>query len=299
MTDRPVHLLVPYWGEPALLDATLESVLAQDDPAWILTIVDDCYPDPAARERWGDHPDARITYFRNDANLGVAGNFERCRELGVAGPAGRCVFLGSDDLLDTSYVRRMRELDSAHPTVAMIQAGARVIDADGRPSTALADRVKARLTPSVGAPTLLEGEDLAASLLTGNWLYWPALGFTTDALSRVSFREDLPIILDLALIMDLVLQGEGILLDPVVTFSYRRHDASASSTSRFDRRFADEARFHAEVAERLDALGWRRARRAARLRATSRLHAAALLPGAVRERSWPQMRELVRHAVTR
>jgi hypothetical protein len=292
-----VHLLVPYWGDPALLDATITSVLAQDDPDWTVTIVDDCYPDPAARERWEHHPDARITYLRNDTNLGVAGNFERCRRLAVAMPAGRCTFLGSDDLLDASYVRRVRELDAERPDVAMIQCSVRVIGADGLPSRGLAEQVKARLTPDVGSPTVLQGEDLAASLLTGNWLYWPAIAFRTEALERVSFRDDLPIILDLALILDLVLAGEGILLDPVVSFSYRRHDASASSESRFDRRFTDEARFHAEVADRLRALGWRRARRAARLRATSRLHAVALLPGAVRERSWDHLRTLLQHAV--
>jgi hypothetical protein len=181
----------------------------------------------------------------------------------------------------------------------MIQSSVRVIGADGRPSNGLAERVKARLTPRVSRPTLLQGEDLAASLLTGNWLYWPAIGFRTEALERVSFREDLPIILDLALIMDLVLAGEGILLDPVVTFSYRRHDASASSESRFDRRFTDEARFHAEVAARLGSLDWRRARRAARMRATSRLHAVALVPGALRERSWERLGALVRHAAGR
>ena len=37
-------------GIPALLRRTVASVLAQSDPAWTLTVVDDGYPDPAGRQ---------------------------------------------------------------------------------------------------------------------------------------------------------------------------------------------------------------------------------------------------------
>lgn len=46
----PLDVLVPFWGDPALLRLTVESVLAQTDGDWLLTVVDDAYPDPAPGE---------------------------------------------------------------------------------------------------------------------------------------------------------------------------------------------------------------------------------------------------------
>ncbi|PVG81482.1 glycosyl transferase [Nocardioides gansuensis] len=290
-----MHLLVPYWGEPALLDATVESVLAQTDPHWSLTIVDDCYPDHTAGERYGAHPDPRIRYLRNERNLGTAGNFERCRQLVEHELAA---FPGCDDLLLPDYVARVRELHLRFPSAAFFQPGVRVVGGDGEEVRGLTERVKAWLAPDGPFPRMVAGEALATSLLHGNWLYWPSLAFRADVIRDRPFRPDLPIILDLALILDLVLSGEQLVVDDHACFAYRRHDASASATARFDgHRFSDEDRFHHEVEQRLDALGWRRARRAARLHATSRLHALTLLPGVLRSGSREQVRELLRHAV--
>lgn len=297
---EPVHVVLPYWGDPALLDLAVESVLAQDDAAWTLAVIDDCYPDDTARLRYEHHPDPRVTYQRNEENLGVAGNFERSRQVAVAQPKpSLCVFLGCDDAMDPHFVSRVRELARRYPEATIFQPSVRVVDGAGHPARNLAERAKSWLTPTLEEPTVLGGEALAASLLHGNWLYWPALVFRTQALEHHTFRADLPLILDLALILDLVLEGATLVLDPVVSFTYRRHEASASSTGRFGQRFADEARFLDETATRLDHLGWRRARRAARLRTTSRLHAMTLIPGALTGRDWHQARTLLVHACGR
>lgn len=294
--DEHLHVLVPYWGDPAVLDATVASVLAQTDPRWRLTIVDDGYPDPTARETYGDHADPRIGYVRNERNLGIAGNFERCRTLATGRLA---MFLGCDDLLDDDFVATVWELHAAHPDVEMIQVGVRVVDDAGRESHGLSDRVKALIRPRVTGPTVLGGEELAASLLRGNWLYWPSLVFRVDALARRSFRPDYPIILDLALILDAVADGDRLLLAPHVCFAYRRHDDSASSVSLLQGdRFADERRYFAEVAASLRSHGWPRAARAARTHWTSRLHAVALLPQALRARSRTATARVLRHVVS-
>ena len=39
---------------------------------------------------------------------------------------------------------------------------------------------------------MLAGEDLAVSLLRGNWTYWPSLAFRTEAVRRQGFIDDLP-----------------------------------------------------------------------------------------------------------
>ena len=147
---------------------------------------------------------------------------------------------------------------------------------------------------------MLGGEELATSLLRGNWLYWPSLVFTREALQRVRFRADLPTILDLALVLDLVAGGSRLVVDPAVCFSYRRHEQSASSQGlHTGDRFAEDRDYFAEAARRMHDLGWERAARAARRRWVSRLHALALAPAALRRRSPTQLRAVVRHAVSR
>lgn len=293
--DEFLHVLIPYWGDPALLDATMATVLAQRDPRWRATIVDDAYPDPTVRRMYGSHPDPRVEYLRNEANLGIAGNFEKCRTLA----RGRlAMFLGCDDLLHDDFVETVWRHHLEHPDVDMIQVGVLVIDDAGDPASGTADRVKARIRPRAAAPTVLGGEALATSLLHGNWLYWPSLVFRVDTLARRSFRADLPIILDLALVMDAIMDGARLLLVPDTCFSYRRHDESASSLALLQGdRLADERRWFSEVAVTLHDRGWTRAARAARLHWTSRLHAVSLLPVALRSRSRDALSRVLRHVV--
>ena len=301
MTTSPAHdleIFIPFWGDPGLLMTTVDSVRVQGDPRWRLTVVDDCYPDPSVAEVFARERDPRVNYVRNAENLGIAGNFQRCLDL-ASGDA--VVFLGCDDVMQPNYVARTHALLAAHPTADIFQPGVRVIDADGEEHTPLGDRVKRWLTPRTREPLVLSGEDLAVSLLRGNWLYWPSLAFRTEGVQRHAFRQDLPIILDLALVLDMVTAGSSLVLDPVVTFAYRRHDTSLSGTALSDgTRFEQDRRYFAGAAAQMHAIGWRRAEREARLRLTSRLHALTLLPVALRSRDDRSgaLRKVLRHAVS-
>ena len=79
---------------------------------------------------------------------------------------------------------------------------------------------------SHGHPDHLSGESLARSLLRGNWTYFPALCWRTSVVQGIGFRSGLNVVQDLALLLDVSLQGGALLLDPEVTFAYRRHAAS-------------------------------------------------------------------------
>ncbi|MDR7255341.1 glycosyltransferase involved in cell wall biosynthesis [Nocardioides sp. BE266] len=294
---RPLEIFIPYWGDPDRLYATVASILAQDDPGWTLTVVDDCYPDPSVAEHFAGEQDPRIRYERNSTNLGIAGNWERC--LGLA--SGEVMmFMGCDDLLEPGFVGRVRTLVEQHPEADIIQPGVRVIDDEDQPVTGLADRVKGWLRPHDAVPALHSGEDLAASLLRGNWLYWPSLVFRTERVQRFAFRRDLPIILDLALVVDMVADGCTLLIDPEVTFAYRRHSASMSGTTLTDgSRFAQDRRYFTGAAEQMRRNGWPRAARAARLRWTSRLHGITVLPDAVRQHRRAGLAQVLRHVAGR
>lgn len=295
----PLEIFIPFWGDPVLLRTTVDSVRAQSDARWSLTIVDDCYPDRSVADSFAAESDPRIHYRRNAENLGIAGNFQRCLDL-ASGEA--VVFLGCDDVMLPDYVARAHALLAAFPSADIFQPGVQVIDSEGREAVPLGDRVKRWLTPRTSGALMLQGESLAASLLRGNWLYWPSLLFRTDKVKRHAFRQDLPIILDLALVLDMVADGSALVLDPDVTFAYRRHATSLSGASLSDgSRFEQDRRYFADAAAQMREIGWRTAERQARLRWTSRLHALTLLPDALRSREATAgaVRQVVRHVVSR
>ena len=70
-----VEFLLPFYGDPDLLRETIRSVLDQTDPDWTLTVVDDGYPDPEVEAWIRGLADDRITYHRNETNLGANGNY--------------------------------------------------------------------------------------------------------------------------------------------------------------------------------------------------------------------------------
>ncbi len=288
--------MVPYWGDPEYLRQTVRSVLDQTDPGWRLTVLDDANPDPWAGAWLASLGDDRIVYRRNETNRGIAEVFRQCVELAEA---DLVAVPGSDDVLLPDYVRVVTAAHRLHPQADIIQPGVRVIDEEGRESRPLADAVKQRLVRPRGSGTrVLSGEPLATSLLHGDWLYWPSLVFRREAVQRTPFRPGLPIILDLALVLDMVLAGSQLVVEPTECFAYRRHRASASSVKLLDGSRFEGERGYFDLAARLMAeRGWPRAARAARLHVTSRLYAATLLPTALRLGDRAALRTLLRHAL--
>lgn len=291
----PLQIFVPFYGDPALLDRAVASVLAQSDPDWTLTVVDDAYPDASVAQTFATIADPRVRYLRNDANLGANGNYRRCLALAHD---DLLVLLGADDELLPNYVATIRAAHLAYPAAAVIQPGVEIIDGSGRPATALVDRIKRRLRPRANPRALLAGQELAVSLLRGNWLYFPALALARGPAQRIGFRTGLDVVQDLALVLDLVSAGHTLVLDDTVCFRYRRHRGSDSSwRAATGSRFVEEARFFADAAQRAEALGWHRAARIARWHTLSRLNAFTKLPQALWARNWPGVGTLLRHVV--
>ncbi|WP_104179075.1 glycosyltransferase family 2 protein [Arthrobacter sp. B0490] len=290
----PLDIFIPYWGDPGYMKETVRSVLAQESHDWKLTVVDDAYPDPAVKEYFDGMDDERITYIRKDRNEGITANYRTCVSLATQ---DLMTILGCDDVLLPNYVDTILAAHRRFPEAAIIQPGVRIIDEAGTVVTTLADTAKQKLVrPRGSGLQLVSGEAIAANLMHGDWLYWPSLAFRTDKIREVDFREGFPIIQDLALVMDMVYKGDQLLIEPTLCFSYRRHSASASSAKLVDgSRFAGEREYFSLAAGQARELDWKRAERAARLRLTSRAHAATLLPGALLRRNRTAAKALARH----
>jgi len=278
-----VDVLLPFYGNVTQFRESVESVLSQTYPAFRLVCVDDCYPSFDARDWLLSLNDPRVVYVRNEENLGVAGNFNRCLALAEA---HRFVMIGGDDAMMPNYLETVMGIAQRHPDATVIQPGVVVIDESGSPARPLPDRVKALVRPRVRqSERVLHGEELAASLARADWAYFPSLLWATAPARARGFDQRYAIALDLALLLDLTLGGGSMVISDDVCFRYRRHRTSASSKSAVDGlRFAQERDLLAEYAQRFADNGWRAAAAVARRRVIPRLSAAtsamsALLSG--------------------
>jgi glycosyltransferase involved in cell wall biosynthesis len=290
-----IDIMMPYYGDVAMMQAAVHSVLAQDDPDWHLTVVDD--GEAAGVPEWfAALGDPRVSYQRNPVNLGVTGNFRKCVELAKR---DRMVMMGSDDLMLPDYVATVRRLEALAPGAGIVQPGVEVIDETGRVvGGGLVDSAKRRIyKPKGPGPHHLRGQELAVNLLRGNWLYFPSICWRTDAVAAVGFREDLEVIQDLDMIIKLVERGEELIAGDHVCFQYRRHRSSESAKQAIDgSRFAEARAFFLETAEHLDSIGWSEAAAVSRRHRSARLHALSLVPAALKQRRMDSARQLMRYA---
>ncbi len=268
-----IHFVAPYYLEPKILFELVDSVVAQTRGEWLLTVVDDQYPGTAAEDYIREIGDPRIEYVRNEVNLGATDNVTKCMSLGKG---DYLVVMGADDALEPNYVETVLGMFERHPNAIMAHPGVIVIDEHSKPHDPLplADRVKVFAGRNAWKHRELDGPDALASLMNGNWLYVPAMAFRQEVVEGTTIRKDFGSIGDLGWVTELLLKGGTLALDPTPAFRYRRHMGSHSSNHAKDvLRFDEERFFYLDAAKRLEAKGWTKAARAARLHVFSRLHA--------------------------
>jgi len=272
--------MLPAYGDGGLVREAIASVLNQRDPGWRLTVIDDgvTVSSGDGLEAWlAGLGDSRIRYLANPRRLGINRNFQRCADEATA---EWVVIMGGDDRLLPHFVAEVHDVAASVPDAAWIHTGATIIGADGQPLRPLVDRVKRLTAPRVRGRRVMGGEDLAVSLLRGNWMYFPSIAFRRAELQRHGFRPGYDLVLDLDLYLRLLLHGGDAVLLEQPGIEYRRHQAGLSSARADDgSRFDEEAAFFAETFASMRAAGWPRAARAANVHWTSRLHALCKVPG--------------------
>lgn len=275
--SRYLDIFIPYWGEETFLFEAVESVLNQDDERWRLTVIDDCYPSEIVAPYFASISDPRVTYIRNEMNVGITANFRRSV---VGATASHVTVLGSDDRLKPNYVRTVLSVIDAYPQADVIETGVDVIDASGERSMPLVDRVKQSiLAPRGNGRHVLVGQAMANSLIRGNWLYWPSLALRVETARRIDFRDELLVIQDLGLLMDVAFDGGMLVYDTTIAFEYRRHDESASQSTLLDgTRLTQEREYFSFASDLARGVGYEKTARIARARWFSRAHAVTLLP---------------------
>lgn len=277
-----IDVMLPYDGDVGHFKKAVDSVLAQTYRDFRLVVVDDGSPDPEPARYMGEIAarDGRVTYQKNETNLGANGNYRKCLGL-VTAPI--VVVMGADDIMLSNYLQVVADGFAAVPDAAVMAVGVSVIDEHGAPVRQVSDTIRSFTSPKADGRTVLHGEKLVTSLMHGNWTYSPSLAWSSGWIRRIGLREGLDVVQDLALLVDVITAGGHMVYDPTLAFLNRRHSGSDSAIRSLDgRRFDEEARFFASEADAFAARGWKSAERAARLHLTSRFNALSLLPAAAR-----------------
>src|SRR2546425_4390990 len=142
MADAPgfvpeVSICIPAYNREELVVRAVESALKQPLGNFEVLVVDNCSTDGtwATLESLA-HP--RVRCVRNNRNVGMFGNFNRCLELACA-PLVR--FLASDDRLHDGCVARELEVMEAHPAVVVLTTRGQLVTRDLRRLGCLADHL--------------------------------------------------------------------------------------------------------------------------------------------------------------
>jgi glycosyltransferase involved in cell wall biosynthesis len=119
---------IPAYNRKDMIEGTLRSVLSQKLSDLEVLVVDDCSTDGCWEVLKTFH-DSRLRLVRNEVNVGLFGNFNRCLEL-ARGSYIR--ILCNDDQLADGCLARECALMDANPSVAILSSASALINAERR-----------------------------------------------------------------------------------------------------------------------------------------------------------------------
>jgi glycosyltransferase involved in cell wall biosynthesis len=268
---EPLAIAIPFYKGHTYLRAAIESVLRQTSPHWRLLVCDDG-PEAGTAELVASFGDHRLRYLRNDRNLGMAGNWNRCLD---AADTDLVNLLHNDDELLGNYVEVMSKAGQEYPEVAAFFCKAKIIDAVGRERFSLADYVKRILQPKSEGPLVLQGRSAVEALMHGDFIMCPTVCYRKSRLPTEHFSADWRMVLDLDFFTRILLAGGTMVGLPAVAYAYRRHAENASREyTESLLRFEEESRLHDQVAAVASRRGWPEVARVAARKRIIKLHLA-------------------------
>lgn len=258
-----VSICIPTYNRADRLARAVQTALAQDHPAIEVVISDNHSTD--ATEAWCRSlagSDVRVTYVRNDRNVGPTANFNQARSLATG---DFLMWLGDDDQLEPDYVSACLSAFAEDPSLALVTGTVRYL-AEGA-YTHTADAIE--LDDDDGAARVLQ---YYARVRDNGTFYGLAPRWAADAASPMPERMGN----DWFLLAELAWMGR---FRTVATTAVDRDTGGATRSLRDVARSAGFSRFEAEAPQLAIAcsagwsilrspvyaeLGWRRVVLAAR-----------------------------------
>jgi glycosyltransferase involved in cell wall biosynthesis len=131
-----VSICIPTYNRADMVGKAIESALAQTYPHIEVLVVDNASTDNTA-DVVTRYRDPRLKFFKNPANLGLFGNFNRCIELA----RGEFIhILHSDDYIDPKFTETCIRFFKEHPSVGLTFTQARYISGTTQATIAYSDK---------------------------------------------------------------------------------------------------------------------------------------------------------------
>ena len=265
-----ITFAVPYYSNRDYLIEAIGSVQAQSRSDWLLLVVDDAGPEPID-DLIAELGDDRISSHRNESNLGLANNWNRC--IGLA-TTPWVTLLHADDRLEPGYAAAVLAAAERDPTLAAIFTDVVVIGADGAPARSLPDAVK-RFARRPNHDHDVVGDEGLSAILANNYVFCPTLCYRTDLVLDHPFDVRWRMVMDLDHTAQILLQHRRLHGIRKPLYQYRRHHSNQTSSLTANAvRFEEEIALYRECAAAAADKGWNRAARTARRRTMVRSHLA-------------------------
>lgn len=229
-----VSVLIPTYNYAQYLDEAIQSVLSQTYKNFELIIVDNRSTDNTDEVVKKYLADQRISYYKNDRNLGLVGNWNKC----VSYAKGEYVkFLMSDDKFKEELLEEFVDVMKRYPNVAIVTSNSEIFGA----------RSKIRISEFIG---LQNGKDIVYKCLkqgTGNLIGEPTtVMFRKKDLDRVGeFKTDYTCLVDLNMWLRLLDCGDIYFMARTLSF-FRVHNNQQSSRANVSN-WIDEYHFYKDV----------------------------------------------------
>jgi Glycosyl transferase family 2 len=129
MIETKVTIAIPTYGRSQLLKASLKSALSQDYDDFQVVVLDNASTDNT-EEVVRSFADSRVTYSKNESNIGLFRNWNRAIEINSSPYLN---ILQDDDILLPGFVSESVLALANHPQAAFSVVQASAIDIDGAP----------------------------------------------------------------------------------------------------------------------------------------------------------------------
>lgn len=217
--DNLVSICIPVYNSENTIKSTIESALSQTYKNVELVIVDNASTD----KTWdiiNGFDDARIKKYRNNTNIGMVGNWNKCLEYAT----GKYIhFLCGDDIIFSSCIAKKVALAEQGENISMVFSASEIINENN-------DVVLTRRYLNKDA--ILDGKKLAKkSFLTRNIYGEPSnVLFKRELIDVVGkFADNLIYAIDLDLWLRLSACGKvGYISEPLMQYRISKSNATAS-----------------------------------------------------------------------
>jgi glycosyltransferase involved in cell wall biosynthesis len=260
---------IPYYRGLDYLQRAIQSVINQENSCWLLQVLDDCGGEDA-EELVSSFRDHRITYVRNEKNIGLAGNWNKALSLAKT---ELVTLLHADDELEATYTDEIVSLMLRHSEAVAGHCRATIIDESGRKTWSLPDEVKKLIRPRSNMDIVTEGEEGLLSLVKGAWIFCPSMCYRVANIPAGGFTQEWKMVLDVELMSRILLSGGEIVGTTKAAYRYRRHATNQTQElTKSTVRFQEEIAFLDIIAAQCSERGWNRAARSAHRKTIVRLH---------------------------